>query len=61
MKIITPYLLEGFLIIALNPNWIKTFDGIPNFDVSIGTDEKLHIVSSKKIQHLERDIVIKNF
>jgi hypothetical protein len=50
-KTITPYLLEGFLLIALNLDWIEAFDGIPSFDVTVGTDDKLHIVSSKKIKH----------
>ncbi len=50
-KTITPYLFEGFLVISLNPDWIKAFDGIPNFDVSVGKDKKLHIVSNKKIQN----------
>lgn len=50
MKIITPYLLEGFLIIALNSDWIKAFDDIPKFDVNIGKDKKLHIISEKQIQ-----------
>lgn len=47
---ITPYLFEGSLIIALHSDWIKAFNEIPKFIVTIEKDKKLHIVSEKQIE-----------
>jgi len=47
---ITLYLFEGYLIISLHPDWIKAFNGIPDFSVSMGKDQKLHIVSGKRVK-----------
>ena len=52
---ITPYLFEGYLIISLHTDWIKTFDGIPDFIVNIEKGQKLHIISDKKVKTMGID------
>ena len=47
---ITPYLFEGYLIVALHQDWIKLFNKIPTFQVIIGDDHKLHLISEEKIK-----------
>lgn len=37
---VVPYLLEGYLVIALHPQWMKLFNGIPTFVVEISEDKK---------------------
>lgn len=47
---ITPYLLEGYLILSLSAEWIKLFNQIPSFSIFIDDSQKLHIVSQEVIQ-----------
>ena len=47
---ITPYLFEEYLLIALHPDWMKLFQGIPTFVVTIGDDHKLHLISQEVIK-----------
>ena len=48
-KIVEPYVYNGYVIIALHPDWIKLFQKIPHFVVTI-QDHKLHLVSKEVIQ-----------
>ena len=41
---ITPYSMEGYLILALDMNWIKKFEGNQKFEVWIN-DKRLVICS----------------
>jgi hypothetical protein len=47
--VVSPYLFEGYLIIALDSNWIKVFGSIPTFTVSI-INSKLHLISNEVIR-----------
>jgi len=49
-KSISPYLFEGYLIIALHPEWMKLFQGIPTFLVSIDDNQRLHLISKEAIK-----------
>ena len=44
---ITSYLFENQLIISLSKDWMKTFGGLPQFDVFIDEKNRLHLVSKK--------------
>ena len=45
---ITSYLFESQLIISLSRDWMKTFGGLPQFDVFIDEKNRLHLVSKKQ-------------
>jgi len=45
---ITSYLFESQLIISLSKDWMKTFGGLPQFDVFIDEKNRLHLVSKKQ-------------
>ena len=47
---IKPEIFEGYLIIALHPEWMNLFGGIPTFVVSINESCKLQIESQEVIQ-----------
>ena len=47
---ITPYLFEGYLIIALDQKWIEKFGTIPTFVVHVDDSQHLHLISKEKIQ-----------
>lgn len=50
-KMIVPYLLEGYIVIALHPDWMKMFNGIPTFIVKISEDKRLHLISQEVIEN----------
>ncbi len=50
ISIISPYLFEGYLIIALDSEWIKAFGSMPTFTVSIDDNSKLHLISNEVIR-----------
>ena len=47
---ITSYLFENQLIISLSKDWMKTFGGLPQFDVFIDSKNKLVIISKDRIR-----------
>jgi hypothetical protein len=47
---VSPYLFEGYLIIALHADWIKVFGAIPTFTVSINANSKLRMISNEMIR-----------
>jgi len=44
---IQPYLFEGHIVIALHPDWLRVFNGIPTVVVSIDETNRLHLVIQK--------------
>jgi len=52
-KQVVPYVFEGFLILALHSDWIKEFGEIPKFEVIIGKDKKLHLVSVSTLNEIK--------
>ena len=42
-KSITPYLFDGYLVIALHPDWIKQFNGIPSIRTKY-ENKQLHLI-----------------
>lgn len=50
---ISPHLIDGHLIIALDEKWIETFQGIPTFQVEIDGDGKLCLRTSKALTKVE--------
>lgn len=48
---IKPYLLDGYLIISLHPDWVNKFGKIPSFTVDVDDDRKLHLISNEGIKH----------
>ncbi len=51
LAIVSPYLFEEHLIIALHVDWIKVFDEMPKFDVFINNG-KLCIVSKEIVKNV---------
>ena len=49
-KTIEPYIFEGYLIIALNQEWLKLFNKLPTM-IAYVEDNKLHLVSQEEIQN----------
>ncbi len=47
---ITPYLFENSLILSINSDWINQFGHIPQFDIFIDKNKKLHIVSIEALK-----------
>ena len=47
---VVPMIYEGYLLIALHPNWIKLFQKIPTFLVKIDDHGRLHIISEERIK-----------
>jgi len=47
---IKPFQFENRLLIALDARWIKAFDGFPEFDVTIDSQNRLRLVSTQKIR-----------
>lgn len=45
--IVTPYMLDGFIIISLDNKWMNIFGMMPSFSVFIDKYEKLNIVSEE--------------
>jgi len=50
LALISPYVFENFLIIALELEWLKLFKSMPTFDVIIDNEKKLHLISKEVIQ-----------
>ena len=44
---VSPYMLDGYLIIALDPEWVSVFGCVPALDVLLDVDGRLFIVSQK--------------
>ena len=42
-KTIRPYLFDGYLVIALHPDWIKQFKGIPLIRTKFENNQ-LHLI-----------------
>lgn len=49
---ITPFLYEGYLVIALHSDWIKLFKKIPTFVVHLDDKGFVHIVSCEAIENV---------
>ncbi len=49
-KVIEPMLFEGYLVIALHPDWIKLFSKLPTM-IAFVENNKLHLVSQEEIQN----------
>jgi len=47
---IIPYLLDEYLLLSLSKDWIYLFDRVPEFEITIGNDRKLHLVSKQEIK-----------
>lgn len=47
---VEPYLFDGYLIIALHPDWMKLFNKIPTLLAYVESN-RLHIVSQEEIQN----------
>jgi hypothetical protein len=48
-----PFFFENCLIISLDAEWIKVFDKIPEFEVGIDDERRLHLISKQKIKKLQ--------
>jgi len=44
-----PMIFDGYLILALNIEWIEKFGEIPTFEASLDDDGKLHLTSTKSV------------
>ena len=44
------YLFDNFVLIAFSKDWINLMNAIPQFDVLIDEDSKLHLVSKQVIK-----------
>ena len=54
----TCHLFENYLIISLTCKWIDVFGRIPEFDVSIDSDDKLRLTSIDCIKtRMKKDVV----
>ena len=56
---ISGYLLDGNIVISLDPKWLEVFGGIPRFTVMIDEDSRLVLIgpvipNSKR--NLKRDV-----
>ena len=51
--VVEPYIFEGYLIIALNQEWLKLFNKLPTM-IAYVEDYKLHLVSQEEIQNVDR-------
>ena len=47
---VLPYILEGYLIIALDQKWTQVFSGIPKFSVILDPKGRLNIQSPVPMQ-----------
>lgn len=47
------FLFDEHIIISLDKKWIEVFSELPKFEVKIDKKGKLHIISTKSIQHTE--------
>jgi len=47
---ITPYFLEGFLILGISQEWSSRFEGIPKFEVSIDNKNRMHFISKESVK-----------
>ena len=49
LKTLTPFLFDNHLIIAFSSDWLHQFKQLPEFDVFIDDERKLHLVSRQVI------------
>lgn len=47
---VEPYLFDGYLVIALHPDWMKLFNKIPSL-IAYVDNNRLHIISQEEIQN----------
>lgn len=45
--------MNGYLIVSFDQNWIKIFNEIPTFDVSIDENGKLNLCSTKSVHKIK--------
>ena len=48
---IISYLFENHLLISLSKEWINACHGLPEFDVIIDDDNKLHLISKQVVKN----------
>lgn len=48
---VTPYLYDGYLIIALHSDWVKLFKQIPTFLVHLDHKGRVNIISHEAIEN----------
>lgn len=48
--VVTPYLHENFLVLAFDIEWINVFGTIPEFDVFLDDDKKIHLISKQVVK-----------
>jgi len=51
---IISYLLDDYLLISLTKDWLYLFDSLPEFEVQIDNENKLHLISTHTIKNKSR-------
>lgn len=47
----TATLFEGFLVVGLHKDWLDVFGELPEFEVKIDNNRRLHLISTKSISY----------
>ncbi len=47
---VSPYLFGDHLVIALSKDWINVTNSVPEFNVLIDNDNKLHLISIQEMK-----------
>lgn len=47
---VVSYLFDNYVVIAFSKDWINLMNAIPQFDVIIDKDNKLHLISKQEIK-----------
>ena len=48
---IISYLFENHLLISFSKDWINTCNGLPEFDVMIDSNNRLHLISKQVVEN----------
>jgi len=54
---VSPYLFENYLILSFSKDWINLCNTIPEFEITIDQNKRLHLISKQKIRTKEERVI----